>query len=89
MTQKIGKYDAEFRLAKPETIGEKDYTFDLANYTEFLESKILQSSFLECTIDLLDEYNEIKGSSIISGTISALKRCRLTNGEADTRKSGG
>ena len=87
MPQKVGKYDAEFRLAKPETIGETDHTFDLSNYVDFLESKIIQGSFLECAIELLYEYNETENSSIVSGTISALKRCRLTNVEPDTTAS--
>lgn len=41
------KFEKEFRKAFPETVGEKDYTFDLSNYADFLESlveaKILQS----------------------------------------------
>ncbi|MCK9616144.1 MAG: hypothetical protein M0R48_11750 [Candidatus Omnitrophica bacterium] len=45
MPQKVGKYDAEFRLQKPETIGETDHTFDLSNYVDFLENKIEQNIF--------------------------------------------
>ena len=45
MSQKVGKYDAEFRLQKPETIGETDHTFDLSNYVDFLENKIEQNIF--------------------------------------------
>ena len=45
MPQKVGKYDAEFRLQKPETIGETDRTFDLLNYVDFLENKIEQNAF--------------------------------------------
>ena len=45
MPQKVGKYDAEFRLQRPETIGERDFTFDLSNYVDFLENKIEQNIF--------------------------------------------
>ena len=45
MPQKVGKYDAEFRLQKPETIGETDHAFDLLNYVDFLENKIEQNIF--------------------------------------------
>ena len=45
MPQKVGKYDAEFRLQRPETIGETDHAFDLLNYVDFLENKIEQNAF--------------------------------------------
>ena len=45
MPQKVGKYDAEFRLQRPETIGETDRAFDLLNYVDFLENKIEQNAF--------------------------------------------
>lgn len=45
MTQKVGKYEVEFRLQSPETIGEKDFAFDLSNYVDFLENKIEQNIF--------------------------------------------
>ena len=45
MPQKVGKYDAEFRLQRPETIGETDHAFDLSNYVDFLENKIEQNIF--------------------------------------------
>ena len=45
MSQKVGKYDAEFRLQRPETIGETDHAFDLLNYVDFLENKIEQNAF--------------------------------------------
>ena len=45
MPQKVGKYDAEFRLQRPETIGETDHVFDLLNYVDFLENKIEQNAF--------------------------------------------
>jgi hypothetical protein len=35
------KYDAEFRAAHPETIGETDQTFDRANYCEWLETHFI------------------------------------------------
>ena len=41
----LRNYDAEFRLQKPETIGETDHTFDLSNYADFLENKIEQNIF--------------------------------------------
>jgi len=51
MPQKVGKYDAEFRLQRPETIGETDRAFDLLNYVDFLENKIEQNAFDMKTID--------------------------------------
>ena len=45
MPKKVGKYDAEFRLQRPETIGETDHAFDLLNYVDFLENKIEQNAF--------------------------------------------
>ena len=45
MPQKVGKYDAEFRLQRPETIDETDHAFDLLNYVDFLENKIEQKAF--------------------------------------------
>lgn len=36
------KYEKEFRKAHPETIGEKDSIFDLVNYTEWLETIVVQ-----------------------------------------------
>ena len=45
MPQKVGKYDAEFRLQRPETIDETDHAFDLLNYVDFLENKIEQNAF--------------------------------------------
>lgn len=34
------KYKEEYKLDKPETIGETDYTFDLDNYREWLEEQL-------------------------------------------------
>ena len=34
------KFEKEFRKDHPETIGETDHTFDLLNYSEWLENKI-------------------------------------------------
>jgi hypothetical protein len=36
------KYKEEYKLDKPETIGETDYTFDLDNYREWLEEQLTE-----------------------------------------------
>ena len=36
------KYKEEYKLDRPETIGEKDYTFDLDNYREWLELQLTE-----------------------------------------------
>jgi len=36
------KYKEEYKLDRPETIGEKDYTFDLDNYREWLEGQLTE-----------------------------------------------
>ena len=90
MPQKVGKYDAEFRLAMPQTIGETDHAFDLANYIEFLESKVLNNNTLDCVIELLEEcYTGHELSNpITKEAVTHLKRFRLTDDEADGRSHG-
>jgi len=34
------KYEQEFRIDKPETVGEKDKCFDLDNYKDWLEEQL-------------------------------------------------
>jgi hypothetical protein len=34
------KYEQEFRIDKPETVGEKDKHFDLDNYKDWLEEQL-------------------------------------------------
>lgn len=34
------KYEQEFRINKPETVGEKDKHFDLDNYKDWLEEQL-------------------------------------------------
>lgn len=34
------KYEQEFRIDKPETVGEKDKRFDLDNYKDWLEEQL-------------------------------------------------
>lgn len=36
------KYKEEYKLDRPETIGETDYTFDLDNYREWLEGQLTE-----------------------------------------------
>lgn len=36
------KYKEEYKLDRPETIGETDYTFDLDNYREWLEEQLTE-----------------------------------------------
>jgi hypothetical protein len=36
------KYKKEYKLDRPETIGETDYTFDLDNYREWLEGQLTE-----------------------------------------------
>jgi len=83
MTQKVGKYDAEFRKAKPETIGESNHTFDLSNYVDFLESKIPDKEWLRVAIDFMEEDQEIHPHDVRVECIEHLKRCRLTTVGAD------
>lgn len=78
-TKKVGKYDAEFRLEKPETIGETDHAFDLSNYVDFLESKIPDKEWLRVAIDFMEEDQEIHPHDVRVEAIEHLKRCRLTN----------
>ena len=33
-------FETEFRMASPETIGETDWAFDMANYIEWLEQQL-------------------------------------------------
>lgn len=84
MTRKVGKYDAEFRLAMPQTIGETDHLFDLSNYAEFLESKIPDKEWLRVAIDFMEEDQEIHPHDVRIEAIQHLKRCRLTNDVPDT-----
>lgn len=37
------KFENEFRLDKPETIGEEDKRFDLDNYKDWLEIKLSET----------------------------------------------
>lgn len=37
------QFEKQFRLEKPETIGEEDSVFDLENYKDWLEQKLIQS----------------------------------------------
>ena len=36
------KFEKEYREAWPETIGEKDTQFDMLNYSEYLENRLLE-----------------------------------------------
>jgi len=36
------KYKEEYKLDRPETIGETDHTFDLDNYREWLEERLTE-----------------------------------------------
>lgn len=83
MPQKVGKYDSDFRIAKPETIGETDHTFDLSGYVDFLESKIPDKDWLRIAIDFLEEDQERYPHDVRLDVIEHLKRCRLTDGDAD------
>lgn len=46
------KFEKEFRKEKPETIGETDKHFDLANYAEWLDAKFEKSN--DCIKTLID-----------------------------------
>ena len=37
------QFEKQFRLEKPETIGEEDSVFDLENYKDWIEQKLIQS----------------------------------------------
>lgn len=37
------KFEKEFRIAKPETIGETDRHFDLDNYKDWLEEQLVEA----------------------------------------------
>ena len=37
------QFEKQFRLEKPETVGEDDSIFDLENYKDWLEQKLIQS----------------------------------------------
>ena len=37
------QFEKQFRLEKPETVGEDDSIFDLGNYKDWLEQKLIQS----------------------------------------------
>lgn len=37
------QFEKQFRFEKPETIGEEDSVFDLDNYKDWLEEKLIQS----------------------------------------------
>ena len=37
------QFEKQFRFEKPETIGEEDSVFDLENYKDWLEQKLIQS----------------------------------------------
>lgn len=58
------KFKDEFKIAHPETIGEKDHEFDRYNYTEWLESKFEQTKlkqFIYIIWDLDDKLFMLEG----------------------------
>ena len=42
------KFEARYRRAMPQTIGEKDHAFDLANYAEWLEKSLDEAEQRVC-----------------------------------------
>ena len=70
------KFEQEFRLDKPETVGETDKHFDLDNYKDWLEEQLSEcrkQTAAEKVLEWMKKYYEVNGTPNYGEIIAQLE----------------